>query len=330
MTSGTRPTISEAHPASRPLGSLLSRTLVAVILIAVFGSLVWADATRLAAAPAGCWLLPAAVLAAVAGAGEAVALASPHGRGRQSLVAMLGAAAIVVAGFLGSQPGGGSLPASLSGLGAVALAACLAIALAFTVEVVGYRAGGGAVQRAATGSLAAICLGLPFAFMLGLRLCSFDRAADEPATAHRPGTLLPLLSFVAVVKAGDIAAYLVGSMVGRHRMAPNLSPGKTWEGAVGGLVGAVAAAWLALEMLGPSPLDRLPPTRPWGGWPVYGLLLGTAGILGDLCESLVKREYGAKDSGRWLGGMGGMLDLVDSLLLTAPVAWLLWVAGRGV
>jgi phosphatidate cytidylyltransferase len=67
--------------------------------------------------------------------------------------------------------------------------------------------------------------------------------------------------------------------------------------------------------------------QPWGGWVVYGLAVGVAGMLGDLSESLVKRELAAKDSGRSLGGLGGFLDLVDATLLAAPVAWLLWVLG---
>ena len=71
-----------------------------------------------------------------------------------------------------------------------------------------------------------------------------------------------------------------------------------------------------------------PAAQPWGGWPVYGLAVGLAGMVGDLAESLLKREAGAKDSGRSLGGLGGVLDLVDSLLFAAPVAWLLWAAGR--
>ena len=107
-------------------------------------------------------------------------------------------------------------------------------------------------------------------------------------------------------------------------MAPALSPGKTWEGAVASLIGSSAAAWFVLEQLGKSAA-----AGPWGGWLVFGLLVGLAALAGDLAESLVKRECGAKDSGRSLGGLGGFLDLIDSLLFAAPVAWLLWVAGRG-
>ena len=105
-------------------------------------------------------------------------------------------------------------------------------------------------------------------------------------------------------------------------MTAALSPGKTWEGAAASLAGSSAAAWIVLEQFGSGAL-----ARPWGGWLVFGLGVGLAAMVGDLAESLLKRECGAKDSGRSLGGLGGFLDLVDSLLFAAPVAWLLWVLG---
>jgi len=137
--------------------------------------------------------------------------------------------------------------------------------------------------------------------------------------------MLPLVSLVAVAKAGDIAAYLGGSLLGRRRLAPALSPGKTWEGAVASLVGSSAAAWFVLEWMAGAATAA----GPWGGWLVFGICVGLAAMAGDLAESLLKRECGVKDSGRSLGGMGGVLDLIDSLLFAAPVAWLLWVLGGG-
>jgi phosphatidate cytidylyltransferase len=105
-------------------------------------------------------------------------------------------------------------------------------------------------------------------------------------------------------------------------MAARLSPGKTWEGAAASLAASLAASWIVLDRVDWPTADR-----PWGGWPAFGVLVGMAGMAGDLAESLVKRDLDAKDSGRSLGGLGGVLDLVDSLLLAAPVAWALWVAG---
>jgi phosphatidate cytidylyltransferase len=318
------PPSPETPAAPRHRGGFASRATFGFLLGATFAGLVWADDVAFAAGmPAGCCLLPVALLAAVLGAHEAGAIAATHGRREQFTTAMLGAATIVVAGFFGLRG-----QAWASAFDPVPIAVCIAIALPFAVEIVGYRAGGGALERAAAGSLAAVCVGLPIAFMLGLRRLWCDESWAEQRGPHHVCTLLPLVSFMIVVKAGDIVAYLVGSSIGRNRLAPVLSPGKTWEGALAGLAGSLAAAWLVLDVVRPAWFPDRGLTSPWGGWPAYGLLLGLAGIVGDLCESLVKRERGVKDSGRWLGGLGGVLDLVDSLLLAAPVAWLLWVVAR--
>lgn len=89
------------------------------------------------------------------------------------------------------------------------------------------------------------------------------------------------------------------------------------------MTASVFVAWLVIDRCGGTA-----PWRPLGGWPLFGVLVGLAGMAGDLSESLVKRELAAKDSGGSLGGMGGFLDLIDSLLFAAPVAWLLWAASR--
>jgi phosphatidate cytidylyltransferase len=122
---------------------------------------------------------------------------------------------------------------------------------------------------------------------------------------------------------GDIGAYTVGRLIGRHKMSPAISPGKTIEGGLGALVFACAGAWASFRWL-------LPPATPWvadWGWLVFGLLMGIGGMVGDLAESLLKRDAGVKDSSTWMPGFGGVLDLLDSLLLTAPLAWLCWING---
>jgi phosphatidate cytidylyltransferase len=105
-------------------------------------------------------------------------------------------------------------------------------------------------------------------------------------------------------------------------MAPLISPGKTIEGAVGALATACLAAWIMICHV--LPLSK---PGPWWGWIAFGLLVGAAGILGDLAESLLKRDAGRKDSSTWLPGFGGVLDIIDSLLLSAPVAWFCWASG---
>ncbi len=145
--------------------------------------------------------------------------------------------------------------------------------------------------------------------------------------------LAALASWIIVVKLGDIGAYSVGRLVGRHKFAPVLSPSKTWEGAAGALLFSALGAWAVFHIGVTVGADArahfhfLPPHSPSWGWLPFGLLMGGVGMIGDLAESLLKRDAGSKDSSRWLPGLGGLLDILDSLLLTVPLAWFCWSAG---
>ena len=120
---------------------------------------------------------------------------------------------------------------------------------------------------------------------------------------------------LAVTFLQDTAAYFVGRGLGRHKLAPVLSPKKTVEGAIGGLLGAVAASLICIPLLG-LPLSV-------GAGVVIGIIGGIAGPLGDLAESLIKRQVGLKDIGKIIPGHGGVLDRADSLLFTAPALYYL-------
>ncbi|HTS17071.1 MAG TPA: phosphatidate cytidylyltransferase [Verrucomicrobiae bacterium] len=127
-----------------------------------------------------------------------------------------------------------------------------------------------------------------------------------------------VMYLVVVTKFTDIGAYLVGVTVGRHKMIPRISPKKTWEGTTGGLLFAVGGSFLCLWVM-PDKLKADGLTIPHAI--VLGVLLGSAAVIGDLAESLVKREAGVKDSSTILPGHGGCLDMVDSLLFTAPLLY---------
>ena len=310
--------MTTATLAPSRLGTLASRAIVTLLAAGGFAGLCWADATALLAAPPAWWLAPVAAILAFGGAAEAgrmAGLGTPRDRGLPlgDLFMPLAAAAVPLAAVAAARAPAvaGSGPAAVIGWAAVAVVAGLGLAL--VIEVGRYRPGTGSLARVAVAATCIAAIGLPVAFMVGLRLLGDRRG---------PSALVPLVSMVAVVKGGDVAAYVVGSLVGRHKLAPLVSPGKTWEGAAASLAASLAVAWLVLERSGWSE-----GRQPWGGWVVYGLAVGVAGMLGDLSESLVKRELAAKDSGRSLGGLGGFLDLVDATLLAAPVAWLLWVLG---
>lgn len=135
-----------------------------------------------------------------------------------------------------------------------------------------------------------------------------------------------VLYLVMVTKFGDMGGYFFGFLLGRHPSVPHISPKKTWEGFAGALVGASVASWILYWWMP----EKLTLFRTMD-WVVLPLLLGVAGIIGDLAESVIKRSTETKDSSRWLPGIGGTLDLIDSLLFTAPLLyfWLRLSMGVG-
>jgi phosphatidate cytidylyltransferase len=140
------------------------------------------------------------------------------------------------------------------------------------------------------------------------------------------GTAMPgvfyLLFMVAVTKFTDMGAYVIGSLIGKNKMIPHISPGKTWEGLIGAMVGAYLAGFGLWKLAG----EKMPLLTPGG---IAGLcaVLAVVTVIADLAESVIKRCLGVKDSGQMLPGIGGALDLLDSMLFTAPLIWvyLLWV-----
>jgi phosphatidate cytidylyltransferase len=154
----------------------------------------------------------------------------------------------------------------------------------------------------------------------GLTLITLPMLREQ---ANGPSLVVFLL---CAVWAGDIAALYVGKFFGRHKLAPSISPGKTWEGAVASVLGslAVAGALLAVadqlvtrwNLVALSYQDEV-----WWYWLVLAVVVNVAAQVGDLAESALKRSAGVKDSGTLLPGHGGVLDRIDALLLAAPVLW---------
>lgn len=130
-------------------------------------------------------------------------------------------------------------------------------------------------------------------------------------------TYLPymVLSYILLVWANDVGAYLVGISIGKHRLFERLSPKKSWEGFFGGLVCAVGVAVLLAHLQGFN----------LGLWAGLGFVIAVLGVLGDLVESMFKRSVGVKDSGAIMPGHGGFLDRFDALLLSAPFALLYFI-----
>jgi phosphatidate cytidylyltransferase len=214
--------------------------------------------------------------------------------GLLSLLFAFSGVPVLLPGEVGSYLGSGGVPSFLASL--FVLPALLALAL-----------GGPGLARGPRALLAgglSVWAGLAFASM------------------HVTWLLLGQAAFVVLLvlsKLGDIAGYYVGSAIGRSHPFPGISPGKTTAGCVASLVVALVAAVVAAQA-GWLGAERLP----WLSGLVFGALVNLAAQAGDLLESVVKRRAGVKDSGTWFGPSGGVLDLVDSLLLTVPVALLTW------
>ncbi len=184
-------------------------------------------------------------------------------------------------------------------------------------KVQGAIAAGGAIM------FAVVLLGLMPGFYLAMRRW------------HSPWTVLAI---ILICKSCDIGAYFTGRAIGKRKLIPWLSPGKTWEGLAGGIALSVAVAvgfaWLsqhtrlAYVHRGPEPTLQYEYSMAWAA--VAGVVLAVVGQLGDLMMSLFKRDVGVKDSGESIPGFGGVLDVFDSPLLVAPVAfWLLEAAQVG-
>lgn len=253
----------------------------------------------------GWWLAALAALAAAIGAREFCRLTPPGVGPLPSLPAMLAAAAFPAAAWLAQGTGEYLL------YGGAALAVGAAVSLAW------YGLRRPASGRTPLGGLLLLAAPLYAGLLLshGVALRSFS--APTAAGGDDLGRAWLLLALL-VVMATDTGAFAVGRSIGRHPMAPRISPTKTWEGAAGGMAAAVAAALLLglLLDLGVSLWQQA----------VAGAVIGLAGQLGDLLESRLKRAANAKDSGALLPGHGGMLDRLDSILLALPAAYYLALA----
>ena len=227
-------------------------------------------------------------------------------------------------GFIGVMAAFNWWPAFLAtrdvppGLGAWELiGSCLLVGVvtAFVWEMWRYSGPSRITERVALTTFMLVYLGLLPSFLAQLRWLPNGKGTVAIALA------------VFVPKGNDIGAYftgkfLTGRLLGRTQMTPLLSPKKTWQGAIGGMLTSVLVA-VGIQ----SEWPVIP-----GGWPGaigFGLTVGVAGILGDLAESSIKRDLQTKDASKAVPGFGGVLDVVDSLLFAAPVAYLwFWLGAR--
>jgi len=183
--------------------------------------------------------------------------------------------------------------------------------VAFVAQSLQFEASGRAVATVAGTMLVVAYVGLLGSFIVQLRW--LDGCKNG---------LLPLAFLIATAKGSDVGAYVVGRLTGRRKLWPALSPNKTVEGAIGGLAFACAAAliveWFAFRSESLTGIG-------WAGAAGFGLVVGVVAQVGDLMESMIKRDCGRKDASAAVPGFGGVLDVLDSLLFAAPVAYGLWL-----
>jgi phosphatidate cytidylyltransferase len=259
------------------MSQLVSRVAVSVVALPLVLGLVYL----------GGWaLLALALVAALVAVHEYAALVRPL-------------RPLVLATYLGT--GGMVAGASLGGVRWLLGALVGTVVLAFVMQ------GLTATSQPATVSVGATVLGAAW-IGLGLGHVLLVRDLDHG--------VLAIFTVLLAVFAADTFAFFGGRLVGRHRMAPVMSPRKTWEGFAAGTIAAVAVAFFAIYP------DRDVFLTVWQSV-VLGFVLACAGALGDLFESLLKRDMGAKDSGRLLGAHGGLLDRLDAHLFAAPAAYYL-------
>ena len=295
------------------------RLLFATLIILPMIGLLIADFFWHGGVP-GIWLAPVSLVVSLAAAAEVLEMFRANEHKVAGWSVYVGVALILVAACapLAWQLVGAAYPADcpLAGMGLPMSAAAAALAIAFVAEMLRYREPGGVIVNVALATLAIMYVGLLMCFVVKLRMLH-DNAWGMAA----------LVSLVFVAKLSDVGAYTCGRLLGRTKLAPLLSPNKTIEGAVGGVVFAAVAAFVFFYVLVPLIVGADAGVTAWWGCLVYAVVIAVAGIIGDLSESLLKRDMQCKDSSSWLPGLGGVLDILDSVLMAAPPAYFCWVAG---
>lgn len=193
------------------------------------------------------------------------------------------------------------------------LAFSLCVVVLMTLAAANYREPGANVENLGVELLIITYAGLLLSILAQLRWLG------GPGTGY-----LVLGSVMVAAKGCDIGAFVFGVTLGNKPLSPSLSPLKTQWGARGGMLVSMLFVAIFYRVLAPM-YDARYGEVPWSSLLLFGFVIGLAGIVGDLCESLIKRDVGCKDSAHLLPGFGGVLDMVDSVYYAAPIAYLLWL-----
>ncbi len=302
--------------------SLLKKRLIsAAIIISLTLTFVAMDAWMNFGCP-GLWMLPVGIYLIW---GSALECSTMLGRsfGKMTWPTMLGTTGVMIAGSIPMlwPLSGSEYPTDcpLGSLGLPLVAAVISQLACFAWYFSGFVANSGAFHRASLAGWVSSYFGICFAFALALRMIG-----------NSGWGLFLIVGVILVTKSSDAGAYFTGKLFGRTKLCPAVSPNKTYEGLAGGMLIACLAAAAYFVLVGRAIFSEAVQVH-WLGILTLGVGLTLAGLVGDLLESVFKRETGNKDSGNLLPGLGGLWDVTDSLLPAFVVGYLLlqtqWIRG---
>ena len=297
---------------------LRHRLLSAVIIIGLSLCFVGLDAWQ-PLGGRGYWMSPLGVYLMFGSAMECTALLRSSPYGPIDRPALLGCAGIILAALVPVYwPLSGSpYPSNclLGELGWPMAASVIALVGCFAWQLPTYQTGNRSFERAILSGWVSVYFGVCFAFWIANRL-----------VGDSGWGLYLMVGIIVITKFSDAGAYFAGRFFGRTKLCPAVSPGKTYEGLIGGMLVATIVSWLYFSVCAPIAFSDGAVEIHWLGIVGLGVLLTLAGLFGDLLQSIFKREVSAKDSGKLLPGLGGLWDVTDSLLPAGAVAYLMVVA----
>jgi phosphatidate cytidylyltransferase len=310
---------------------LKDRLRTSAFLITAVAVLLYLDGHYSIVGAEGLWLLPLLMFFSLGTAWDITTMVLGSGRACGRNTALIATAIVTLSSTIPMlwAVAGSIYPADcpVGELGWIVVGGIASVFVVLMLEMKRYDAEQkGTLERTFSSVFVSAYAGLPFALMVALR-----------SLGDGNWGLAALLTMIAVTKSADAGAYFAGKSFGKHKLIPRLSPGKTWQGLVGGIVIATIVAFACLQWLfpaisggavGPVLTPAIPGlASPWLGAIVLGPLLAIAGLIGDLAESMVKRDSQAKDSGTLLPGLGGVWDVTDSLIAAVLPAFLCFAAG---
>jgi phosphatidate cytidylyltransferase len=292
------------------------RLIIGSAIIAVLVGICWLDVNS---PMPGIWMAGLAVIAVVLATGEILRLFAARTLDPAPWSVYLGTLMPVLMCFVPiiAEPLQANFAVGI--LGWLAMGLMIGLIVVMVGEMQRFEPPRASIPNVTAAAFAVLYVGGGVGMLVQLRL------RYAPAELGAWYTLFPLLAVIATVKLSDTGQYFVGSNFGRRKLAPRISPKKTWEGAVGGGIAASVLAALIIVMLQRRIVGLDPPHPLWTL--CFTLSVSVGGVFGDLAESLLKRDAGVKDSSNWMPGLGGVLDLLDSLLFAAPVAYLWFASG---